>query len=37
MNRRKFQSWCTVIAYTLAALAALGITAIVIRSAVISS
>lgn len=37
MNRRKFQAWCMVIAYMLGALAVLGIVAIVIRSAVISS
>lgn len=37
MNRRRFQAWCTVIAYTLGVLAVLGILAIVIRSAVISS
>lgn len=35
MNRSKFESWCTVIAYTLGVLAVLGI--IVIRSAVIAS
>lgn len=37
MNRSKFQTWCTIIAYTLGTLAVLGILAIVVRSAVISS
>lgn len=37
MNRSKFDKWCTIIAYTLGGLAVLGILAIVIRSAVISS
>lgn len=37
MNRSKFQAWCTIIAYTLGAIAVLGILAIVIRSAMISS
>lgn len=37
MNRRKFEAWCTTIAYALIVIAVLGILAIVIRSAVISS
>lgn len=37
MNRSRFEAWCIVIATTLAVLAVLGILAIVIRSAVISS
>jgi len=37
MNRRRFQTWCTVAAYALGALAVLGILTIVIRSEVISS
>lgn len=37
MNRRRFQSWCTVTAYALGALALLGILTIVIVSAVSGS
>ena len=37
MNRRTFETWCTIIAYVLGAVAVLGILAIVIRSEVISS
>lgn len=37
MTRRRFQVWCTCIAYTAGGLAVLGILAIIIRSEVISS
>jgi hypothetical protein len=37
MSRSKIQTWCTVIAYTLGALAVLGVLLIVIRTAVVSS
>jgi hypothetical protein len=37
MNRHRIGRWCTYLAHTLGAVATLGILAIVIRSAVISS
>jgi len=37
LNRSSFEKWCTYAAWTLGALAVLGILAIVIRSEVISS